>query len=145
MLGVPAVRRPIEPRHDRLVAAIGYVVDEAAVATIEIERFQDPEVAQVFDIAVRVARGPIEIDDPGIQGMCRIEFAEQRAVQALIGSDSGELRAAEHGALPLAHLDPPHAAAAHAVLRTEPATCGSLTISPVRRKAAERRPVPSII
>ena len=95
MLGVPAVRRSIEPRHDRLVAAIGYVVDETAVSAIEIKRFQDPEVALVFDIAVRVAFGPIEIDDSGIQGMRRIEFAEQRAVQALIGPDGGELRAAD--------------------------------------------------
>ena len=145
MLGVPAVRRPVEPRHDRLVAAIGHVVDEAPVAAIEIERLQDPEVALILDIAVRVARGPIEVDDPGIQGMCRIEFAEYRAVQALIGPDGAEFRAAEHGAFPLGHLDPPHAAAAHAVLRTEPAIGGSLTTSQVRRKAAERRPVPSII
>ena len=121
MLRVPAVRRPVEPRHDRLVAAIGHVVDEAAVAAIEIERLQDPKLAPILDIALRVARGPIEVDDAGIQGMCRIEFAEYRAVQALIGPDGAEFRAAEHGTLPLGHLDPPHAATAHAVLRTEPA------------------------
>jgi hypothetical protein len=121
MLGVPAVRRPVEPRHDRLVAAIGHVVDETAVAASEIERLQDPEVAAILDIAPRVARGPIEVDDPGIQGICRIEFAEYRAVQALIGTDGAEFRAAEHGTFPLGHLDLKHAAAAHAVLRTEAA------------------------
>ena len=121
MLRVPAVRRTVEPRHDRLVAAIGHVVDEAPVAAIEIERLQDPKVAAILDIALRVARGPIEVDDPGIQRMCRIEFAEYRAVQALIGADGAEFRAAEHGTFPLGHLDPPHAAAAHAVLRAEAA------------------------
>ena len=116
MLGVPAVGRTVEPRHDRLVAAIGHVVDEAPIPAIEIERLQDPKVAPILDIAVRVARGPIEIDDAGIQRVCRIEFAEYCAVQALIGPDGAEFRAAEHGAFPLGHLDPPHAATAHAVL-----------------------------
>jgi hypothetical protein len=73
---MPAVRCAVEPRHDRLVAAIGHVVHHAPVAASEIERLQDPEVALVFDVSVRVARGPIEVDDPDIQGMCRIEFAE---------------------------------------------------------------------
>src|SRR5215469_5028634 len=97
MLGVPAVRRPVEPGHDRLVSAIGHVVDEAPVAAIEIERLQDPELALILDIAPRVACGPIEIDDCGIRGMSWIEFAEYRAVQALIGADGAEFRAAEYG------------------------------------------------
>ena len=56
--------------------------------------------------------------------MCRIEFAEYRAVQPLIGPDGAEFRAAEHGRFPLGHLDPLHAANAHGVLRTEPAIGG---------------------
>ena len=119
MLGVPAIRRAIEPRHDRLVAAIGYIVDEAPIATVEIERLQDSEVAAILDIALRIARGPVEVDDAGIQRMCRIEFAEQLAVQALIRPDGAEFHAAEHGALPLGHLEPLHAANAHAVLRAK--------------------------
>ena len=115
MLRVSPVRRAVEPRHDRLVAAIGHVEDETAVAAIEIERLQDPEVALILDVALSVARGPIEVDDPGIQGVRRIEFAEYRAVQPLIRADSTEFRAAEHGLLPLGHLDP-HADA-HVVLR----------------------------
>ena len=121
MLRVPAVRRTVEPRHDRLVAAIGHIVDEAPVAAVEIERLQDPEVAAILDIALRIARGPIEVDDPRIQRMCRIEFSEYRAVQALIGADGAEFRAAEHGTFPLGHLDLKHAAASHAVLRAEAA------------------------
>jgi hypothetical protein len=38
VLVVPAVRGPVEPRHDRPVAAIGHVVYQATVAAIEIER-----------------------------------------------------------------------------------------------------------
>jgi hypothetical protein len=48
-------------------------------------------------VAFSVARGLIEVDDPGIQGMRRIEFAEYRAVQPLIWADSSEFRAAENG------------------------------------------------
>jgi len=121
MLGVPAVRRAVEPRHDRLVAAIGHVVDEAPVAAIEIERLQDSEVAAILIISLYVARGPVEVDDPRIQRMCRIELSDYRAMQALIGADGTEFRAAEHGTFPLGHLDLKHAAAAHAVLRIEAA------------------------
>src|SRR5215471_10750312 len=116
MRGVSTVRRTVEPRHDRLVAAIRHVVYEALIAAIEIERLQDPEVALILDVAARVARGPIEIDDPDIQGMCRIEFAEYRAVQPFIRPDGAEFRATKHGPFPFGHLDPPHAAHAHIVL-----------------------------
>ena len=68
--------------------------------------------------------------------MRRIELAEYDAVQALIGSDGTESRAAKHGTLPLDYLDPSHAAAAHTVLRTEPAIGGSLTTSQAHRKDA---------
>jgi hypothetical protein len=44
---------------------------------------------------------PIEIDDPGIQEMSRMELAEYRAVQALIGPYGAEFSAAEHGTFPL--------------------------------------------
>src|ERR1700732_1802647 len=96
MLGVSTVRRTVEPRHDRLVAAIGHVVYEAPIAAM-IERLQDPEVALILHVAVRVARGPIEVDDPDIQGKCRIEFAEYRAVQPFIRPDGAEFRAAKQG------------------------------------------------
>jgi hypothetical protein len=43
------------------------------------------EVALIFDVTARVALGPVEVDDAGIQAMCRIEFAEHCAVQPLIG------------------------------------------------------------
>jgi hypothetical protein len=116
MLRVPAVWRPVEPRHDRLVATIGHVVDEAPVTAIEIQRLQDAEIASILDVASRTTRGPIEVGDPGIQGMSRIELI--RAVQAFIRSDVGELRAGERRTLSLGHLDP-HAANAHAALQTE--------------------------
>jgi hypothetical protein len=120
MLGVSTFRRTVESRHDRLVAAIGHVAYEAPIAAIEIERLQDPEVALILDIAVRVARGRIEVDDPDILGMCRIEFAEDRAVQPFIRPDGAEFRAAKHGPFPLGHLDPPQAANAHVVLPSLP-------------------------
>ena len=60
--------------------------------------------------------GPVEVDDTGIQAMCRIEFAEHGAVQPLVGSDGAECRATEYGRFPLGHLDPHAAANAHGVL-----------------------------
>jgi len=142
MLGVSTLRRPVEPRHDRLVAAIGHVVDEAPIAAIEIKRLQDPEIALILDEAQRVARGPIEVDDSDIQGMCRVEFAEYRAVQPFIRPDSAEFRAIKHGPFPFGHLDPQHAANAHIVLPTEPAIGGSLATSQGRRKRAPFLPRP---
>jgi hypothetical protein len=76
VLGVPAVRRAVEPWHDRLVAAIGHVVHEATIAAIEVQWLQDTEVALILDITVRIARGSVEVDDPRIQAMCRVEFPE---------------------------------------------------------------------
>src|SRR5215472_5092857 len=145
MLGVSTIRRTIEPWHDRLVAAIGHVVYEAPIAAIEIEWLQDPEVALILDVAVRVARGPIEVDDPDIQGMCRIELAEYRAVQPFIRPDGAEFGAAKHRPFPLGHLDPPHAANAHVVLPTEPAIGRSLATSQGRRKRAPPAPQPWLI
>ena len=40
MWRMSTIRRTVESRHDRLVAAIGHVVDEAPIAAIEIERFK---------------------------------------------------------------------------------------------------------
>jgi len=125
VLGVSAFRRAIEPRHDRLVAAIGHVVHQAAIAAIEIERLQDAEVALILDITVRVARGLVEVDDADIQRMCRIEFAEHDAVHPLIAPHGAECRATEHRRFPFGNLDPLHpAACAHVVLPREPVIGG---------------------
>ena len=82
---------------------------------------QDTEVALILDITMRVARGSVEVDDPRIQAMCRVEFPIYCAVQPLIGPDGTEFRATEHGRFPLDYLDPPHAAAnVHGVLPPAP-------------------------
>src|ERR1700730_16619135 len=69
-----------------------------------MERLQDAEVALILDVPARVARGPVEVDDAGIQGMRRIEFAEHRAVQPLISPRGAKFCAAEHGHFPLAPI-----------------------------------------
>jgi len=40
--------RAIQPRHDRLIAAIGHVVNQHAVAARKINRLQNAEFALVF-------------------------------------------------------------------------------------------------
>ena len=57
--------------------------------------------------------------------MCRIEFAEYRAVQPFIRADGAEFRAIKHSPFLLGHLDPPHAANAHVTLPTGPAIGGA--------------------
>ena len=95
--------------------------------------------APIYKICVWT-RLKLEVNDPGIQAMCRIEFAEYRAMQPFIRPDGAEFRAAEHRTFPLGHLDPPHAANAHVVPRTEPAISGSLATSRGRRKGAPPLP-----
>src|SRR5947207_9720080 len=135
VLGVPAVRCTVEPRHDRLVAAIGHVVYEATIAAIEIERLQDAEVALIFDVTARVARGPIEVDDTGIQAMCRIEFAEHRAVQPLIGPTAPNSAPPNTGVFPSAisiRFTPPPAPMMSS--RASSSLTGSLATPPGCRK-----------
>ena len=121
MLGVPAVRRTVEPRHDRLVAAIGYIVHQATIATVEIERFQNAEVAVILDVTARIAGSLVKVDDTGIQAMSRIEFAEHCAMQALIVSHTSEFHTPEHRAFPFGDLNSPHATPRiHDALRREP-------------------------
>ena len=53
--------------------------------------------------------------------MCRIEFAEYRAVQPLIGAHTGEFRTPEHRGFPFSDLNPLHATpSTHGVLPREP-------------------------
>src|SRR5262249_6103773 len=93
--------------------------------------------------ALRAARSRLTI--PDIQGMCRIEFGEYRAVQLFIRPDGTEFRAAKHGPFPLGHLDPQHAANAHVVLPTEPAIGGTLATSQGRRKRAPFLPLTLVL
>ena len=81
VLRMAALGRAVQPRHDQLVAAVGHIVHQPAIAARDIERLQDAELGLVLDVAARIARCPVEIDDTGIQRMRRIEFAERRAVQ----------------------------------------------------------------
>jgi hypothetical protein len=123
LCGWPAFGSAVQPRHDRLVAAIGHVVNQPAIAASNVERLQYAELRLMFDHAAPIARRLVEIDDAAIQRMRRVELAERRAVQPLIGADRGELGTIENRGFPLSDFDPPYAAAiAHRVL---PAPAGS--------------------
>jgi hypothetical protein len=101
---------------------------------------QNAEVTLILDVTVRVPR-PVEVDDAGIQAMCRIEFAEYYAMQPLIGPYGTEFRAAEQAHFPLGHLDPRHAAAnPHDVLPREPVMVGE----PSRLAGPPERTLPAV-
>ena len=116
-LRMSAFRRAVQSRHDRLVAAVGHVIHQPAIAAREIERLQNAELALVLDIAARIARRLVEIDDAGVLRMRRIKLAECCAVQPLIGPDRTELSTVEHRRFAFGDLDPLHTAAiTHVVL-----------------------------
>jgi hypothetical protein len=57
-----------------LVAAIRYIVHQATIATVEVERLQNAEVALILEVTARIECSLVEVDDTGIQAMCRIEW-----------------------------------------------------------------------
>src|SRR5689334_5867766 len=56
ILRMAALRRAIQSRHDRLVAAVGHVVDQTAVAEPWLNRLQNAEVALILHQAACTAR-----------------------------------------------------------------------------------------
>ena len=85
--GVPrmaALRRAVQPRHDQLVAAVGHIVHQPAVAACRIARPQDAEFGPVFDQAVRVARRAVEVDDAAIERMVRVDLARRAPGEVLV-------------------------------------------------------------
>ena len=106
-----ALRRAVQSRHDRLVAAVGHVVDQPAIAARNVNRLQNAELGLILDVAACIARRLVQIDDAGVQRMCWIELAERRAMQPFIGTDRTEFLTAKYRRFPFVDLDPPHAAA----------------------------------
>ncbi len=82
-----AVGAAIEPGQRDLVAAVGHVVQQPAIAFREVRRRHQREVGTVLHPSMGVARRLGQIDDHGIQRMRRIEFAMDRATQALVSPD----------------------------------------------------------
>ena len=109
----------IKSRQHRLIAPIGHIVQQPAIAAIQINRLQNAEFDLILHATPRIAWRLVEIDDVGVQVMRGIQFAKRGAMQSLIGSDAVELRTAEYRCFTLGDFDPTYATAiAHVVLRT---------------------------
>ena len=82
--------RVVEERDNPLAATIGSVVENLPVAAGHVHRFQNTEVAPVFDSPAPVSRCFVQVDDDFIQPILRIDFAVNLADEFLVGTSNGE-------------------------------------------------------
>ena len=88
--GIVGRRGVVEERDNPLAATIGSVVENLPVAAGHVHRFQNTEVAPVFDSPAPVSRRFIQVDDDFIQPILRIDFAVNLADEFLVGTSNGE-------------------------------------------------------
>src|SRR6185503_4063333 len=89
-----------------LAAAIGRLVHHLVRALLELDRLQDVEVELVLDVAARVARRELEVDDDAILPVVGIDFAVRDADQLLVLADARPRITAERRRLAGGDLDP---------------------------------------
>ena len=102
---IVAAGRAVELDQRPQVSAIVDVVEQRAVAFGEIGRLEDQEVGRVFDLAARIARRALDVDDAGIERMRRVELAVETANHLLVRTDLTERLAGSKRFLPR-DLDP---------------------------------------
>ena len=102
------VRRGVVERSQRsLVPAVVHVVQEAAVAARQIDRFQDVEVRPELDRAVRVARRQRQVDNVRIGRVAGVQLEERRPGQPFVRPRVAERESFGEAGLPLdAQSDP---------------------------------------
>ena len=98
--GVPgrvAPSRLVEVAEDDVAAAVVDLVHQDAVAPGDVDGLEDVHLEGVLDQPVRVARGVLEIHDPGVARGARIGDGGGRAEENLVRADGAERPAAEGG------------------------------------------------
>src|SRR5262249_36760006 len=100
-----ARRRVIDALDHALGAAIGQLVEQPAIAAREIDRLDQADVDPVGDATVRPARPMRKVDDRLVARMRRVEVAERRRLEALIGPDVSERGATERRLRALADIE----------------------------------------
>ena len=83
-------RGVVEKGDDPLATSIRGIVENLTVAPFHIHRFQNTEVAPVFDSASSVSRCFIQVDDDFIQAVFWIDLAINFADEFLVGTGNGE-------------------------------------------------------
>ena len=94
MLRAPPLRRAIQSGQDRLIAAVGYVVNQKATAARLLDRLQNAELALIFDQVT--ARRLVEVGDADVQRMLRIQRAVDGPVQTLVCAYRAKLSSSKH-------------------------------------------------
>ena len=88
--GIVGRRGVVEERDNPLAATIGSVVENLPVAAGHVHRFQNTEVAPVFDSPAPVSRCFVQVDDDFIQPILRIDFAVNLADEFFVGASNRE-------------------------------------------------------
>ncbi len=104
VLGLGRIQRPltaVEVGERRLSTAVAHLEQGHAAAGGRALRSQHHKVRPGFDEPVGVARGRVEVDDPGVGGVARIEDEVDFAHDLLVGPSRAEGPAAEHIFTPL--------------------------------------------
>lgn len=100
--GIVRVRAAVYPvAHGALPAPIEDVVEDATVSPCRIDRLEDLDVHPVLDSAPLVAGCPLQVHDPGVAGVRRVELAVRIADQPLVRAHLPEDVALEGRAVPL--------------------------------------------
>ena len=68
---------------------------DAAVAAFGISRTQNADVAAVFDVAARIARCLVDVDDAAVGTVSGIELADCDAIESLVGAGAAKACAAD--------------------------------------------------
>src|SRR5215471_16962368 len=78
--------RTVKIREYRGIAPIDDVQEQPLVPTLECYRLEDADICRVMHQAMGIPWGTLQISDPGVAGMMRVDRAVHSAVQLLIGS-----------------------------------------------------------
>ena len=104
---IGAAGRFLKCGEHRLAAAVADFVEQPAVAAPRVDGHEQVEVSAELDLAIRVARRELQIDDVRIAGEIRIEREVDLADDLLVGADGAERAAAENRLAPL-DAEPDH-------------------------------------
>ena len=80
----------VERPQSQLVASVVDVIQQAAVSFLRIDRLHEKEIGPKFDAAVGIPRSELQIHDPLIDGVVRINLKKQTAGNRFVSTNLTE-------------------------------------------------------
>ena len=93
----PPATPSVERARRKLVAAIVDLEEQDSIPARHVGRLQEFDIGHIFDHAARIAGREIDVLNPGVGGIGRIELPRDSAGQTLISASVAERLAAEGG------------------------------------------------